>query len=311
MYNFLQNIIGSVIVTVLITAFTKISDGKLNASHYIVFAFILFIFFSISPGLKRLFNKLIMILIHSCFPRIGILNGNINSPVREYKCKRSNICITPSMWEHELNHKINNKFKQIRFISTSEICYTYPILINPFGDNFPEENLKLHTTFYKMCDYVKDGGIIICTGGSFYSHQNPKNSTWFESVFINEVDGKQNLVNTLLFQEFGITTTGDNLSYEKQKVNIYQSEEDKKRFGQLIDENIECSILRFRSVTRETSNYIPLVREVCDNSFPAAIIKYGKGHLVHFGMLIVSVNSQEFRIITNVVNLLIKNKFRI
>lgn len=195
-------------------------------------------------------------------------------------------------------------------VSITEIDFSYSLLINPFGDNFPEENTKLHTSFYKICEYIKNGGFFICTGGAFYAHQNTINSSKNEAVIVKErIDG-QSLKDSLFFQEFGVLTTGDNLPNERKKVEVYQLDEDKIKFGAVVDEGEVISVTRFRAVTEQTSDYIPILREKNDTSFPAAVIRYGEGYIIHFGMYLESTNTPEFNIITKVINKIINNKFK-
>ena len=59
------------------------------------------------------------------------------------------------MWFSELNNAIKGKkLKKIRMIPVLEISNNFSIIINPFGDNFPEEDLKLHKTFYNRGAFI-------------------------------------------------------------------------------------------------------------------------------------------------------------
>jgi hypothetical protein len=228
MKNFAENLLISTIVTALLAAFSVIFNNNLQAPHYVSLVFVLFIFFVFLPLAAKYLRSLWALFLQNFFPKIGILNGNINSPLREYKCEKSWTKLTPSMWYSELSRVVQKRLKRIKMISIADINSSYSLLINPFGDNFPEENLKLHTSFYKICDYIKNGGFFVCTGGAFYAHQNTINSSTCESVIVKETNGSQSLKDSFFSQEFGVLTTGDTTSNEKNNVDVYQSDEDKK-----------------------------------------------------------------------------------
>ena len=65
------------------------------------------------------------------------------------------------------------------------------------------------------------------------------------------------------------------------------------------------------SVTFKSSDYIPLVREINDTSFPIVLIRYGKGYLLHAGMHLESTQSIEYKLLIKAIELLIKSRFRI
>lgn len=253
--------------------------------------------------------------IKKIFPKIGILSGNIVGPVREYKCQRAHTKITSTIWFSKLDESLKSiKLKRLRMIPTSEIDDSFSIIINPFGDIFPEENLKLHTTFYKICDYIKNGGIFVCTGGAFWLHQNTQTSASAEWVIVKTKDDKQSLIDSLLFQEFGIIPTGDgfdqsgNLIFqEPHEVEIYQNEKDKKIVGDLT--TITKKIKRFRATTPSSSDYIPLLRQKDNESLPFIARRYGEGYLLHAGIFIDSDSSVEFKLLLEAIKYIVKNKF--
>jgi len=307
MKDFIKELILSTIVAAILAMFNIIFSNSLKIWHYIVLVFVLFLLFIFIPKVFQCIVSFKNYLLKCFYPKIGILNGNIFSPVREYKCEKIWTKLTPSIWYSELIRQIQRP-KRVKLLNIVELNSTYSMVINPFGDNFPEEDLKLHTTFYKICEYIKKGGIFICTGGSFYAHQNTLNSSKHETIIVKQINGQQNLSDTFFFQEFGAKTTGDNSENEKRKVQVIQNEKDVSIFGSIIDDKI--SVKRFRSITEISSDYLPIIREKGNKSFPACIIRYGEGYIVHFGMYLESSNSSEFSIIIKIINRVIKNNFK-
>ncbi|MCM8797163.1 MAG: hypothetical protein NC923_04715 [Candidatus Omnitrophica bacterium] len=250
------------------------------------------------------------------FPKIGILNGYIKTAVREYKCQHPWTTITPSIWQTELSEVLGKLwFTNIKLISMSEIDNSFYMIINPFGDSFPEEDKKLHKSFYKICDYIDKGGIFVVTGGAFFSHQNTISSENSEPVIIKTVDGKQSLKDSLLYLEFGVLTTGDVFISNQQtvreplEVKVVQNETDKSLFGEILSG--KQSIKRWRALTAESSNFLPLFREEDSLTFPLAIVKYGKGYLLHAGMYLESADSIELKILLKAIkNLIVDFKIK-
>lgn len=168
--------------------------------HFIslLFAVLLLYYLGLPASLKiiKLFQK----RRRKTNPRIGILNGNIESPVREYKCQHGFTDVTAAMWFTTLKREL--KKAKLEMTTTSMISDRFSIIINPFGDIFPEEDQKLHTTFYRICEFIKNGGFFVCTGGAFWAHQNTKISENHEWVFIRiQQTGMQSLKDSFLYKD--------------------------------------------------------------------------------------------------------------
>lgn len=248
--------------------------------------------------------------------KVAILNGSIYSPVRENKCVRSWIGVTPEMWRYALltlfpyfSKSWNRAYYEIPVTSIDD---SWTIIINPFGDNFPEKDLKLHETFYKICDYVANGGIFVVTGGAFWAHQNPVVSSKEEWAITHLINGAQGLEKSLFFQEFGVKCTGDIfsngqvISKEPKLVDVEQIKEDIGIFGDIL-QGIS-SLNRFRATSKDTANYLPIIRQKNESNYPIVLIRYGKGVLIHCGLYIQSEASDEFKVVIRLLTRIIKRK---
>jgi len=310
MKDFFRKLIVSLVVVIFMATFATIFP-KPTIYHYISLLFlIVLIYYFILPLSKIIFRKLSR-KFRKFYPKIGILDGSIFSPLREYKCQRSWTNVTASMWFSELIRTLKNKrLKIIQLITVSNINDSFSIIINPFGDNFPEEDIKLHRTFYRICEFIKNGGLFVCTGESFWAHQNTITSETAEWVFIRTEEGMQSLKDSFFYKEFGVETTGDvpGQTQEPLQVEVYQKDEDLSTFGEIINGNI--SVGRFRAITSRSSDYIPIVRELNDKSFPLALVRYGKGFLIHAGMFLTSAQSPKFRLLLKTIETFVNNKFK-
>ena len=310
MKEFIRKFINSLLVVIFMAFFSRFIQ-KPTIFHYLSLLFVLLLFYYLVIPLLFKLWLLLMKDLRKRYPVIGILNGNIESPIREFKCQRAWTNVTPSMWYTAL--KIRFKRRKIRMLSALQISNSFSIIINPFGDIFPEEDLRLHTTFYKICKFIEKGGFFICTGGAFWSHQNPKISESAEWVFVRTQDGKQSLKESFLYKEFGIIPTGDifanNQIIQKEplEIEVYEKEEDKLCIGEIVKQGTK--VKRFRAATPDSTNYIPLIREKNDKSFPIVAVKYGDGYLIHVGLFLDSVTSTEFNILLELINSCIQKKF--
>ena len=168
----------------------------------------------------------------------------------------------------------------------------------------------MHKTFYRICEFVKNGGLFVCTGGSFWAHQNTISSDSEEWVFIKTQDGMQSLKDSFFYKEFGVETTGNvpGGTQEPLSVDVYQKDEDLISFGELINNN--SKVKRFRAITSGSFDYIPIIRELNDKSFPLALVRYGDGFLLHAGMSLTSAQSTEFKLILKTIKMLINMNFK-
>ena len=310
MKDFIHKLVISVLVVIFMAAFSLFFPQP-KLLHFIALLFVVLLFYYLGlPALSKVV-KYLKSKKKKRFPKVGVLNGNIESPIREYKCQHGHTDVTAGMWFTELKRELGTK--RIEMITTSKINDSFSIIVNPFGDVFPEEDLKLHTTFYKICKFIEDGGFFLCTGGAFWANQNTKVSEVPEPVFVKVQEGVQSLKDSFLYKEFGIVVTGEVFSagkivvQEPLEIEVYQKEEDKGYIGILIEG--DAKIKRFRALKPESSNYIPLLREKQDSSFPFAAVQYGKGYLMHAGMRLTGVKAIEFNILIKAIKDIINNKF--
>ncbi len=101
--------------------------------------------------------------------RIGVLSGAL------VKQGRSIIQQDPPAsrfsaleWIDELqriDELLGNDVLEASLISVSEIDEQYDVVVNPFGETYPEEDILEETTFRKLRRFVLGGGVLVCAGG--------------------------------------------------------------------------------------------------------------------------------------------------
>ena len=190
----------------------------------------------------------------------------------------------------------------------------YTVIINSFGEKYPEEDLIELKTFNRIKQYIAQGGIYLHAGSTalFYgvdvehNHFVPTGGD-IQSYAVEHV-GKgmilspiitrwqASLVDTLLRRSFGVrTTTGSSLkapSLQTEKegyvLETFQEAPDKRYIGDLSPVGNTKQIVEFRSVTPETARCIPFLRAnhpTWGLVFPLAAVPYGRnGYLILAGM---------------------------
>jgi hypothetical protein len=219
--------------------------------------------------------------------------------IKEEDCMLKATRYTPSDWRDYFDKKYNTKI-----ISCKEISNRYAVVINPYGEVYPEEDLFVLKTFNRIMEFIKNGGIFVNVGGfafyygwdiktkrepipiadvyQFYGGEIKENRT-IELHPLQSIKGRTLTNGTLLFERLKITPTfGDPKKYE-----IYQTESDKDFIGNLEDVGGTNIIEEYRCVREPVSRCQPLLRaksEIYDEIYPLAAIPLGRGYFIIGGM---------------------------
>jgi hypothetical protein len=243
-------------------------------------------------------------------PKIAILSVSGIDEMETKKLLRSTV-YTPEDWYNRLCSNDINAEKTID-LSMKKDC---SIILNPFGELYPEEDTTNLRTFQKIKEYIKNGGVFVNTAGlAFYYMWNPKTKiegltgplleTYKGRVIPTPSEKDSNIVelwvtlepvvltedspltDTWLYKNFGVRTTlGSMRSIEAKNAAHFD----------IIDEN--TIIQEFRSALRcETAEaqLIPIIRSEYlyhrtgrkHECYPIAAVKYGRGYLIHIGMVL-------------------------
>jgi hypothetical protein len=311
-------LIDAILITIFTLILSKIKPDLTLWGYAIVFCVLCVILYIVIPFLDFLRGELRNLRRKYTCVKIGVLNGAIKSRVGEHGCVRAWTDLTPSMWVEELKVYFGKYLNcKIKLITTSEIDDTYSVIVNPFGDNFPEEDLRFQKTFNKICDYINKKGFFVVTGGAFFWHQNTVASYKEEKFITKEINGMQPLEYSPLSQVFGVNYTGDIIGkppMEPCQVDVYQQEKDKILFGDLLT-NVK-TLKRFRATTNKSSDFVPVIRQSSldvwskdREIYPVAMIRYGDGFLIHAGLKIDSTTSEEFLVLIRLIKVLIDKNF--
>lgn len=244
--------------------------------------------------------------------RIGILNGNVDEsdtlekpcsifPYSEFK--------SADIWKDRfstISFSGKNKYI-IEKIAVSKVNNEFALIINPFGEAYPEKDIRKRFAFNILRDYIADGGVFVNTAGFpfFYAwdvRQGKEEAVVDEKLLIPEsiqlAEGKVvgigqfklllNFAGSLLWREFGALTTSETPTFsEIKELDTYQMEEDRKIAGDLVNVGGINKVNEFRALRKETKDLIPMLRAQRPDFgeiYPIAAIKYGWGYMIATGM---------------------------
>jgi HEPN domain-containing protein len=235
--------------------------------------------------------------------RIGILTGYF-SGTDETKCAEhpfANKDLTIWRKKFEELSKASGINLEIEDINSEDISEKYAMIVNPFGEVYPEINVKQNLAFYNIKNYVENGGVYVNTGGFpfFYAwdvtvKENNRiafsekrlmvpNEIKFDGVNITVENYKEYLefTGTLLHKEFNVLPT----PVSNDKRPVFQIEEDVNKFGKILPENTQ--IKEFRALPKNTPDLIPIIRatdQISGEIYPVCVLKRGRGYLLLAGM---------------------------
>lgn len=218
---------------------------------------------------------------------VGIINE------REHEPEKSRI--TPEKWKQLVSYKYQTK--DISALKPEEISDDLVAVFNPYGECYPEVDMGERTTFKRIKEYVKNGGIFvstcgcafwyawnedvgqISTAGEVYGLQGFSKAT-NQIDILNIEQGKQqitvpapvyniNLENPT-YHPNPIQSLTDTLTFHELRllttggyprlVKLLQTPEERQKFGDIPSIALGGYIFEFRATRKPSQNFKPIVR---------------------------------------------------
>ncbi len=260
------------------------------------------------------------------YPTIQILNGFAFDGKNETKTPLGYTDFDVNAWEEKLK---TNKNYSIALIPSSKINSKFSMIINPFGEHYPEEDEPNHATLNRIRGYIQNGGVFVNVSGfPFFWTWNttfepaPRMSGNSEQVYKLTKRGNEvyaipeiellsaSLRDTWLHKTFGIQC---NLFGDSEKV-VFPV--DDTYFHDLVKSDGTVTVREFRSAVRSERSDIPLIpllrsfstitihvegekedKVVNFPCYPISVVKYGLGYLVIVGMHLMKSRPQDFTLV--------------
>jgi HEPN domain-containing protein len=247
--------------------------------------------------------------------QVAILNGYVEgASVSEIPCSSSPFTsFSLNDWETFFQSvRVGNQAKfNVSRISASEISNRFAVILDPFGEAYPEKDFRERVVFDIINDYVADGGLFVTTGGfAFYYgwDVNPNvqgdraRPILDDRVFLPVIIrlGAQNTFaveqfraalpfsGSLLWKQLGAQTTGDTPAHSGSYVGqVHQTPEDQSVVGDLVNIGGSDRIREFRALTPGSANCLPLLRlrrPDLGEVYPICAIHHGRGYFIIGGM---------------------------
>jgi HEPN domain-containing protein len=209
--------------------------------------------------------------------KIGILNGKVTGDESESACTDFLFTDRRFNWSERLsqiNDREGHRFLPI-LVDARKIDNSYAIVLNPFGEVYPDTDFKRRPVFEAIKEYISDGGIFVNVAGwAFYYAWNvtsggPRRPIFLDRFLVprallrNSDDPKEMLRvvmeevmplgSSLLWSEFGCRTTfgGDQ---GPQSLALRQNEHDREIAGDIVSVGSTDIVREFRSLTSGTEN---------------------------------------------------------
>jgi hypothetical protein len=191
-------------------------------------------------------------------PYVIVLNGNIDDATPG-KMSSAYTNRRPDDWCHEL--KTQNRHWRIDLASTNQAFKECPdMLVNPFGEVYPEEDISSHSTFRRIRDYVYNGGVYVNVAGyPFWWKANPVTGIRTPAGnFVESTPGSSYfLIQSLLPDYLAITPVMPGIP---TLFMTKQEAVDKERFGEITGAGGQSNVKVFRQYDISTQQMIPMLR---------------------------------------------------
>ena len=236
--------------------------------------------------------------------KCGILNGYVEDPEKEKRCAEY-IWTTDKadFWGDYLSNlktEDGRRKYDIKEIMACEISNKFAMILNPFGETYPEYSLDRREVYNIIRNYIRNGGVFVNTAGFpfFYA--------WIVSLGRKEPISEEklllprqikiqggtfsveqlhmliNFTGTLYYKDFGAVTTFDTSIHSGAvPLKPFQTDQDKEKFGDLVSGLNE--ITEFRALKEGISDCIPIVRAIREEFgevYPISALKHGRGFLL-------------------------------
>jgi HEPN domain-containing protein len=243
--------------------------------------------------------------------KLGILNGYVDEKDSlEKACSKYAFSeFKVENWEKrlsEISRSGKAKF-DVEKIPISKVKNEFAVIVNPFGEVYPEKDTRIRFAFNHLRNYVEEGGVLVNVAGFpfFYAWDVAKGAeepVVDETTLVPEIVRAEggnlyverfklllNFAGSLSWRELGVITTGDTPQMAgANELDVYQEESDKAIAGELVNAGGQSKINEFRAVRKDaTKDAIPLLRTRRPDFgevYAIAAISRGFGYLMACGM---------------------------
>jgi hypothetical protein len=259
-----------------------------------------------------LINKLREIHYYQIFEppiKIGILSGYLSArnekPCSYYSHSGYRKAVQWMLDLKNIKHDDGSNLFDASMTPISHIS-SFSVILNPFGEAYPESGNSEGVGFKTIASYIRDGGIFVNSGGQSFAYSWNVNTGNYRLLvsFIpalsdtqtNYIDGipvlqvKESLripsEALLLKRYFDLETEWDNPAND-----TIGPKETEIKFDKILGQDEPRTKAKvYRPVRKLSEDVIPLVHcsdslwNKNNNIYPVVAVKFGRGFLIHIGM---------------------------
>jgi len=232
-------------------------------------------------------------------PSVLVLDGTLSQD-HEIPARPVQSIYTPHEWASELASRHPDWKIQVAPLQTEKLRQ-HQIVLNPFGEAYPEADPKGYSTFGEICDYVYAGGVYVNVAGIpfWYSH-DPRDPIFATKVIHagyiqREIKDDRELITMRSLFHNLFPQLGD-LS-DAFAVRPFQTDFDRTRFGDIATAGGDSNITMFRAYKPQTPGMIPLLRSPDPEMWIVGALRYGDGAFLVAGVSMVDRTHPTFTMI--------------
>lgn len=250
--------------------------------------------------------------------KIGVLNGYLDEHKTGKLPSKPYTQYNPGDWYDELS---SSEGFDVTWAVASEISDKFDIIVNPFGETYPEIDKPNLTTLRNIRTFIETGGVFVNVAGlAFYyvwdGQKEDLSGPLYETYQVTRLPGvlqrvvlpkASHLRDCSLYKFFGIRTT-----FFSAAILAVTSVSD-KFFKGLASVGGVNDVKEFRSAYRsdkEQATLIPLLKaahkitvipdgakkkQIDFDCYPIAAVKYGNGYLLINGMALEKSRPEDFQ----------------
>lgn len=216
-----------------------------------------------------------------CKPRVLILDGTINGSRREAAPNPVHTDRTPTQWRTALE-----TFEWEIELGPSNKISSHPvpdIVVNPFGEVYPESDFNSGSSITEIRNYVWSGGVYVNVAGMpFWYSYDPSSGTRETAGRIERLFKEKPIWKSLFYDLFPNLTP----SLEPEVIECMQTEEDIDRFGDIANAGGAQRVGRFRVYPLQPPQLLPMLRDREQQNCIIGSFLYGQGCFLFAGIFI-------------------------
>ena len=149
------------------------------------------------------------------------------------------------------------------------------MMINPFGESYPEEDSKNELTLNRIKEYIEQGGVFVCTGGwPFYYADSP------QGIF---GDKKSRVPDRTRVKRFFNVRIDDSQWWPERKL-LSQSDGSTSKYGPLVNKGGSDRVTVWRPI-HEDCGAVEKILTTSDKRYTVlGIQQMGQGKIIMTGM---------------------------